>query len=427
MAEILGLGGWILKNKFIVLCLTAVLAMGLLAGCGSSEDSADSSSDSEDAVSEEAYADVVSYVTDGEISAADVVYTVDGVDITAGLYFYWITYVAYQYEESYYNSYYVYPEMDQEFSDGTTMAENVLNYAYEFATYNACVYARAVEEGIELNDEYQEIYETSYSDGITELGEELWDTSVSEGTIDEDDYSDSEKEEWIQENGQEQMIYYLLYYCTTEEDMDTLYLEDCYAKQYRDDLYGEGGEYELTDDDIDDYVEEYDIYACRYIFFGDTSSELDDDELEEYYDEAEDCYEYLQTLSGDELDDAIAEYAADNPDGNTTGEACFSSSASTVDGLMDVLEDLEIGELGITEDTENGYFVLIRDEVTADTIISELEYSVETSLAEANFEELAYEWLDDAEIEDYGILDDFDIYDFYDSLEDLRDEIIDAA
>ena len=427
MAEILSLGGWILKNKFIVLCLTAVLAMGLLAGCGSSEDSADSSSDSEDAVSEEAYADVVSYVTDGEISAADVVYTVDGVDITAGLYFYWITYVAYQYEESYYNSYYVYPEMDQEFSDGTTMAENVLNYAYEFATYNACVYARAVEEGIELNDEYQEIYETSYSDGITELGEELWDTSVSEGTIDEDDYSDSEKEEWIQENGQEQMIYYLLYYCTTEEDMDTLYLEDCYAKQYRDDLYGEGGEYELTEDEIDEYVEEYDIYACRYIFFGDTSSELDDDELEEYYEEAEECYEYLQTLSGDELDDAIAEYAADNPDGNTTGEACFSSSASTVDGLMDVLEELEIGELGITEDTENGCFVLIRDEVTADTVISELDYSVETSLAEANFEELAYEWLDDAEIEDHGILDDFDIYDFYDSLEDLRDEIIDAA
>lgn len=423
-----------MKNKFIALLLVLMLVFGL-AGCGTqSSESEESSQETQEAtqetssdIPEEAYEDVVYYLTDGLVSADDIVYTIDGIDVSAAYYFYWITYEAYLYSLAYYNAYYVYPEITQEFSDGTTMAEYVMTSAYNYMLSYVCAYARAVADGVELSGDYLDEYETYYSDSVTELGEEVWDSAVSAGTLSEDDYTDEEKAAIVEVYGQTQMAYYLMYYSTTADGIDSLYYYTNYFNQYRDYLFLDGGEYALTDEEIDEYISTYDIYSCRYIFFGDdTSTSISDEEFEEYEAQALACYEELSALSGDELDEAIAGYTAENSDGNTTGEVCFSSSSSLVDGIIDLVETLEIGQIGMTEQTDNGYYVIIRDEITRDTIITELEYSVEVSASETAFETMVLEWIDEADVTDYGLMDDFDIYTFYENLETLRD-LIDAV
>ena len=428
-----------MKNRFLALCLCLMLALSMLSACGasSSEDestqetdassgSADSSSDAEVSaeIPEEALEDVVYYLTDGLLSADDIVYTADGVDITAAYYFYWLTYEAYLYSQAYYNSYYVYPDITQEFSDGTTMADYVTTSAYNYMLSYVCAYAKASEAGLELSGSYLEEYESYYEESVYEAGEDLWDSAVYYGTVSEDDYTDEEKEEWIETQGEYQMLLYLMYYCTTRDGIDDLYYYNEYFSLYRDTLYLEGGEYELSDEDIEDYIEEYDLYACRYILFGNTSSsaEITDEEYEEYEALAQECADELSSLSGDDLDAAVLEYA----ESYTAGNACFSSSAEIIDGLLDALEDMEEGDVAVTAQTDYGYYVVVRDEVTRDTIITELEYSVEVSVAEAYYETLVSQWMEEAEVTDYGLLDDFDIYTFYENLTELR-EIIDSV
>lgn len=421
---------FILKKRFFALGFAFVLCLCLLAGCGGVSDSADSSSDDESSSSDEtltdipdeAYDDIVYYLTDGAVSSDDVVYTVNGADLTASEYFYWITYEAYVYSYTYYSSYYYYPDLTEEYSDGTTMADYVVQDAYYYATLYTCVYAKALEAGVSLSDTYQTSLDSYIPDSVTSLGEDLWDTAVAAGTVDEDDYTDEEKEEWIEEQGELEMALSLMYYATDTDGIYNIYLKSYFYQQYEDVLYGDGGEYEVTDEEIAAYAEENEAYNCRYILFGDPDGDFDDDELEEYYEEALACYEELLTLSGDDLDEAIAEYAADNPDSNTTGELAFDSSSTVLDEFLDVLENLEIGEIGMTEASEDGYYVIIRDEVTADTELAD-SYTVYWHYVDDAFGDLVTEWVEEMEVVDTGVLDDFVVTDFFDNLDALRDII----
>lgn len=413
-------------KRFFAIFLSLILTAALLSGCGSSaqedetetseaaeETTAASSENSDTEVSgdlpDEVYEDVVYYLTDGLISSDDIVYTINGVEIRADYYFYWLTYEAYLYSLSYYNSFYVYPEITQEYSDGTSMAGYATEAAYNYSLRYALAYAQASEAGVELSGDYLEEYETFYSDSVTDLGESLWESAVYYGTVSEDDYDDDAKAAWIEAAGEAQMLLNLFYYSTTPEGMDDLYLFTAYFGQYRDELYLDGV---ISDDEIEAYIEEYDLLAARYVLVNDE-------------DEALECYETLSSLSGDALDEAIAEYAASNLDGNTTGEVCFASSAELVDGFADMVSAIDIGEVTISDEMSGYYYIIVRDEVTRDTEITELEYSVEVSVAEIYFEEDIDEWMDEAQIVDTGVLDEFDIYTYYENLEDLRD-LIDA-
>lgn len=413
-------------KRFFAIFLSLILTAALLSGCGSSaqedetetseaseETTAASSENSDTEVSgdlpDEVYEDVVYYLTDGLISSDDIVYTINGVDIRADYYFYWLTYEAYLYSLSYYNSFYVYPEITQEYSDGTSMAGYATEAAYNYSLRYALAYAQASEAGVELSGDYLEEYETFYSDSVTDLGESLWESAVYYGTVSEDDYDDETKAAWIEAAGEAQMLLNLFYYSTTPEGMDDLYLFTAYFGQYRDELYLDGV---ISDDEIEAYIEEYDLLAARYVLVNDE-------------DVAQACYETLSSLSGDALDETLAEYAASNLDGNTTGEVCFASSAELVDGFADMVSAIDIGEVTISDEMSGYYYIIVRDEVTRDTEITELEYSVEVSVAEIYFEEDIDEWMDEAQIVDTGVLDEFDIYTYYENLEELRD-LIDA-
>lgn len=420
-----------MKKRMIAASLSLALAASMLTACGSDDDTLEVSSaetetsESEDSgIPQEAYDDVVAYLTDSAVKAEDVVYTVNGVDITATEYFYWITYEAYSYSYTYYYSYYSYPDLTAELEDGTTMADYVLEDAYYYATLNAAVYSKALEAGVTLSDEYQESYDSYIPDSITSLGEDLWDEAVAAGTVDEDEYDEDEKAAWIEEHGTEEMNMSLLYYGTTREGLEEMYLRNYYYQQYENILFGEGGEYEITDEDVEHYIEEQEVRACRYILFGDSSSyeDLTDEEKAAYLEQAEACYAELSSLSGDELDEAISAYTADNPDGNTTGELVYDSSDTVLEDFEILLESLDEGGIGMTGETEDGYYVVIRDSVTADTEFSS-SYTVKEECIDAAYQELIAQWVSEMEVVDTGALDDFSVTDFMIALDALRDVI----
>lgn len=420
-----------MKKKIIALCLALVLVLACLWGCGSgstaeedADSSADSSEESTDEIPQEAFDDVIAYLTDGAVCIDDVVYVVDGADMTAGEFFYWLTYEAYIYSYSYYSSYYYYPDLTAEMSDGTTIADYVLEDAYYYACFYACIYAHAVDDGVTLTDTYQSSLDSYISDAAYDLGESAWETAVAAGTVSEDDYTDEEKEAWIEEEGEYEMNLYLMYYATDQDGLYDVYLRNYYYQQYEDVLYGEGGDYEVTEDDIEAYIEENEIYSCRYILFGDADGDFDDDELEEYYEEALACYEELLELSGTSLDTAISAYAVNNSDGNSTGELAFDSSDTVLDEFLEVLEGLEIGEIGMTGETEDGYYVIIRDEAEADTELTSDTLTVLDHYIEEAFAEVIADWYEEMEVTDTGVLDDFDVNEFFDNLDALR-ELID--
>ncbi len=100
-----------MKKKWIALLLAVAMLLGALTACGSApaaeNDTEDTPAPQEeteqpqtgdetepsDAPAEipaEALEDPIAYVTDGAVKAGDVVMTVDGVDIPAGVYTYWL-------------------------------------------------------------------------------------------------------------------------------------------------------------------------------------------------------------------------------------------------------------------------------------------------------------------------------------------------
>ncbi len=421
-----------MKKRIMAVSLALALSASMLTACGSDDDTSAVSSSAETETSEsedsgipqEAYDDVVAYLTDSAISAEDVVYTVNGEDITAAEYFYWISYEAYYYSYNYYATYYSYPDLTAELDDGTTMADYVLQDAYYYATMNAAVYAEALEAGVTLSDEYQESYDSYIPDSITSLGEDLWDEAVAAGTVSEDEYDEEEKAAWIEEQGTESMNQSLLYYGTTRAGLEEMYLRNYYYQQYENVLLGEGGAYEITEEDIADYIDEMEVRSCRYILFGDSSAyeDLTDEEKADYLAQAKACYAELSSLSGDALDEAVSAYTEDNPDGNTTGELVYDSSDTVLEDFETILESLGEGEIGMTVETEDGYYVIIRDSVTADTEFSN-SYTVKEQCIEDAYQELVAQWVAEMEVVDTGVLDDFSVTDFMVNLDELRDLI----
>lgn len=418
-----------MKRKVSALILAVLLGGSAAVGCGaesgddlSAEYSAGTgeTAETETEISQEAYDDIISYLTGGEVSAEDVLYTVNGVEITAAEYFYYVTMEEYVYIYDYYYTYYTTPDLTEVQEDGSIMAEDVTADAYLTAVYDAAVYAAALEAGVELTEEYQDALDTYAEESARTLGETSWETAVSEGTISEDDYTEEEKENWIAETGGEQFILNSLYYSTTEDAQISAYERSCYAEVYRDILFGEGGELEPSDEEIDTYISENGVYACRYILIDDYEDSAEGKAM------AEEIYEELSSLSGDEFDEAFLEYCSDNADGNTTGEYVYDSSDSVAEGFPEAVESLNTGEMGITDETVYGYFIVVRDEVSEDSVLTSANSTILDLYISEAFQELGEEWYDEAEVIYSGALDEIEVADYFDALEAFR-EILEAA
>lgn len=381
-----------MSKKLTALLLALAMMLTMLTGCsgteapaadetedpaasdeGTAEEDAESTEDAEDAeaadtedeglvleeIPQEAYDDPISYVTDGAIKKDDVVATVNGLEVKADLYFNWLSTV---YMNMAYNYYYYGMELDVnevlDEENGTTVADYFVNQAAMMAQMYTLVREKARDAGLDLTDEQKE--------ELAGLSEEY----TTESTM---------------------------YYITTMEGMQQAYTDTQLIIALRDHLYGEGGELEPAEDTLADFVTENGNYNCRYIL--QRTDELEEDDTEgraAKQQQAQDLYDQLLEVPADELEAKFIELQAEYNDDGNTEEFTFDATTSLVSGFREKLAELEDGQIGLTEETDYGYFVVLRLPVDLD--------SVETTYIENAYNTVITEWMDNAETELSGAL-----------------------
>ncbi|MCD8190282.1 MAG: peptidyl-prolyl cis-trans isomerase [Clostridiales bacterium] len=350
-----------MKKRVLALGLCLALAMSLLTGC--------SGELTDEQIIEKATTDEVKYLTDGKLKNDTVVMTVNGEDVSAISLCYWLAY--YETQMSYYYSYYGETlDLTAEVSDGVTAADSLLDYAYQAVVSYTALGQKAAEYGLTLTED-------------------------EEGDV--QDYID------LQDS------YAMLYYCTSAEEQGKIYRQYQLSTKIQDVLYAEGGEREITDETLQDYVTDNGIYNCRYILC--QADEDDEDAVAEAKAQAQEIYDELSALEGDELLEKFQEYQEQNADGNTD-EYSYDDDDSLVDGFKETVAALEVNQLGMTDQTSYGYFVLLRLDVDMD--------SVEEDYISADMNTLMTTWADEAEVELASAYDKLDTVTFCENLTELQ-------
>lgn len=382
----------------LVLCLTAC---GSGTGSGSTSISGDSTSQAQTDVTipQEALDDVVSYLTDGAYAAGDVVATVGDIPVTAAQVLYWTAYQQYSMTYYYYSNYGMTFSMSDTMEDGSTVGESLLQYGLDTAVAYAVGTQKAHDLGVELSAENATALENLYADNVTSYGEDRWQAYVDAGLLNEADYSQEQKAEWIQSHGEEFYQHSLTYYATNAEAYQQIFNNIYYFQTLQETLFGEGGQYAPTQETMADYLQTYiednGIYWARCILFSTQECE-DDAAVAEVQAQAQAVYDELAALPSDQLSQAFTDKQSQyDKSGYTAGEVqYYSSSDSLVDGFYEGIQALEVGQLGMTDKTDYGYFILLREADQPEALME----TAEQSYIATTYDSLIAQWK-----EEYGV------------------------
>lgn len=381
----------------LVLCLTAC-GSGASSSTGSGSGST-SQAQTNVTIPQEALDDVVSYLTDGAYAADDVVATVGDVPITAAQVFYWIAYQQYSMTYYYYSNYGMTFSMSDTTEDGSTVGESLVQYGLDTAVAYAVGTQKAHDTGVELSAENATALENLYADNVTSYGEDRWQAHVEAGLLNEADYSQEQKAEWIQSHGEEFYQHSLTYYATNAEAYQQIFNNIYYFQTLQETLFGEGGQYAPTQETMADYLQTYiqdnGIYWARCILFSTQECE-DDAAVAEVQAQAQAVYDELAALPSDQLSQAFTDKQSQyDKSGYTAGEVqYYSSSDSLVDGFYEGIQALEVGQLGMTDKTDYGYFILLREADQPETLME----TAEQSYINTTYDSLIAQWK-----EEYGV------------------------
>lgn len=413
----------------MALCLTACgSGTGSGSGSGSGSDAATSSGTSSQqqtdaTVPQEALDDVVSYLTDGAYAADDVITTVGSTPVTAAQVLYWTAYQQYSMTYYYYSNYGMTFSMSDTLEDGTTVGDSLLQYGLDTAVSYAVGAQKAQDSGVTLSEENASALETLYADNVTNYGEDRWQAYLSAGLIDEADYTQEQKAEWIQSHGEEFYKHSLTYYATTPDAYQQTYNNIYYCQTLQDSLFGEGGQYAPTEETMADYLQDYiaDNGVCwaRCILFS-TQDCADDAAVAEVQAQAQAVYDELSALPADQLSQAFTDKQSQyDKSGYTAGEVQrYQNTDSLVDGFYEGIQALEVGQLGMTEKTDYGYFILLREPDQPE----DLSETAEDAYIAATFDSLLSQWKQEYGVEEPALNLDADA--FFTKLTELQQTLI---
>lgn len=418
-----------MKLRILALLLALVMC---LSACGStaassssasaSGSSASSSEEIEYVVPDEAEEDVVAYLTDGAYTKDSVVATVGDTEITAAQVLYWIAYQQYNLNYYYYYNYGYILDMTQDYGDGTTVGETLYQFGLDTALAYAVGNQKAQDLGLTLSEEDIAALATLTEDNIAYYGEVRWEAYVEAGLINEEDFTEEEKAEWMVTEGTRFYNHSMMFYSTTMEAYAELINDYYNFALVQEQVFGEGGEYEITEDvvnaHLDSLIEENGLCWARCILFStmDLEEGADDSEIKAA---AEEAYATLSELEGEALSDKFTVLQTQyDESGYTAGEVqYYSNSDSLVGGFYEGIQALEPGQISMVE-TDYGYFILLREEDNRDDVYD----SAADDYMSVKYDELIAQWS-----EDYGVteisLSNLDLTAYYEKLATLQDAL----
>lgn len=436
----------------MVLGLTACSGgRGQAEGTGNETDTQETASgeNTEDAESEEenipaeippeAREDVIAYLTDGAYASGDVVLNVGETSLTADE-------ILYQAAYQYYQASYYYYQYGSEFDVNGTTGEGqaykdlLLEYGKDSACANAMGREKAREKGLEISEEDRASLASYYENRVKAYGENQWESAVADGTVKEEDFTEEAKQAWIEEQGAAFYSSDLLYLSNTKEGDTASYEKYLYTRALESSLFDEGGEYALTPEALNEkvkkYIDDNGVIWGRCILFPnqETAAAQDGDAGEEtaetdgndssLRDQALEVYDELSAMAGDALSQAFTEKQTEfDRSGYTAGQVQkYTKSDSLVDGYYSGLAKLAPGQVGITDETDYGYFVLLREADDPDS----LKETVSSSYRTETFSGLFSDWMEEYGIDYSQIMPDLDTGAFFEKLISLQ-KIIQAA
>jgi hypothetical protein len=253
-------------------------------------------------------------------------------------------------------------KLDEEFSEGQTAMDYIHDAAENYVRTYTTIEQKAEENGLKLSAE-QEKELANYMSGLDEAS--------------------------------------VTYYGTTLEDQEATYKQNLLNSVLKDHLT-ETGELTATDETMADYISDNGIANCRYILFPLQNGE--DEKANKKADKeqkkkAQAAYDELSKLSGDELLTKFQEYQKQNQDGSTE-EFSFNSTSTINEDFRSTVLGLKENEVGITDKTSFGYFVLLRLPVDVEPLKSEY--------LESAYNDMLTKWGEEAELKTTAEYDKLD-------------------
>lgn len=367
-------------KRFLAGGLTAALAFSLLTGCDAPARDSSAPDTYEAKVPTAAQEDVDNYLTGGAISCADTVMTINGTDIPASAYFYWMSYYA-GYLEYYYQS-----------SGG---------------------------EDFSLSDQYDE--DTTYADYVQEQTETTLISSVvatqkaqaEKVELSEDAQTSLDN---MEKNADPNT---LLYYATDLDGLKFTFTNYSYSDALQTALFEKGGKYYANKETLQDYYDD-NVFGAKHILIQ-TSGMSDEEKAEAkktiqgYLDKIlasdDQVSTFDQYMNEHSEDSGLAQY----PDGYTY------LSGDMVSEFEDAVAALKVGEITPeVVESSYGYHIIMRIEPDPEEIDDE---TLKERYQEDTFSSLLDEWTQSAEIFTSDALEKLDVNAFYDKLTSLQDII----
>lgn len=269
---------------------------------------------------------------------SDTALTINGTEIPNELYLYWLSSTCYQVYSQYQQYAMMGLAVQADFSD-EELAKRIKDNTQEAVTYYSVLRDLCEENGVSMTDEDN-----------ADLQSLIDETLASQGmTLDQ----------------------FLRTCGLSEESFRYLYTSSYLFENLSEKLMGEP-----TEADLEKYVEDNGIFACKHILLKTVSEDQKDDDgnvtktMDEYNAErkalADDLLAQIQAAGDgkeDLLDQLAEEHSEDgrnedgslaSPDGYT-----FDADSSLVDGFREGTLALEVGEVGLVE-TDYGYHIIMR-------------------------------------------------------------------
>ena len=355
-----------LKKVCALICCMAVMCTTIACSDNKVKDEEYNVDDSNtEEVIENAKEDVVQYLTDGALLSSDTVMTVNGADVSASYLLYWVASSISDY--GYSNA----SAMDEDNGDDSTIGEEILNEAKNTATYYLSIRQQAEDRSLTLDDDQQEEV-TNYMESLDENS--------------------------------------LMYYSTNEDDQKNIYETYLYSMELQNTLYGDEGEYTVSDDDLKTYMGDNEYLTADYMFFGNSGES--EQAAEEALQRAQEVYDTIKNVNDDELENVFAE-EQENADVSETNHTFYVGGGED-EKLASGVADLEIGETALIQ-SDSGVYIAHRKELNTDSIKEECAYNL--------FYQQLDNWSEEAKVATSSNYDKIDIRKFCEKLLTLQNAI----
>lgn len=360
-------------KRFLALALSLSLSLSL-AACGSNDADGDNSPATS---SDGSYTEMANAYTQtlAGIDKDTVLFTVNGQDVTAEYYLYWLSYDCYYWD--YMNYYYYGANLDftESASDDQTVAEYLRDDAKNFTVYYLMIEQQAAANNCGLTDAQRADWAQQKADYIEEYGQEAFDLLMSQWGV-------------------------------TTEVFDTLNTYSYLYENLQDVLIGEP-----SAEDLATYIEENEIYAAKHILILtavedeegavtlSTGGAITNEDGSEYTGTADeynaDALARIQDIAAqlsssdnalELFDELMNEHSEDSglasyPDGYTY------TTGTMVTGFEDGVKELEYNEIGTIVESDYGYHIILR-----------LEPDVSADYADAKLDAMLEQWMEEAEV-----------------------------